>query len=145
MHETKTFDKTLALCFYSLVLHRAFAEVSRTPVHRRTRKNAKEEEDSDDLFLVFHAAFCACPRCASHRKDAPSSTIRIQKDTSSCLLLERRTRRREKRRRRRRKEEEEEGPRTDRLLRLLRRRKEAEAEEGPPTRKGRRLCQKRRT
>lgn len=142
MHETKTCDKTLALCFYSLVLHRAFAEVSRTPVRRRTRKNAKEGEDSDDLFLVFHAAFCACPRCASHRKDAPSSTIRIQKDTSSCLLLERRTRRREKRRRR--KEEEEEGPRTDRLLRR-RRRKEAEAEEGPPTRKGRRLCQKRRT
>jgi len=62
MHETKTFDKTLALCFYSLVLHRAFAEVSRAPVRRRTRKNAKEEEDSDDdLFLVFHAAFCACP------------------------------------------------------------------------------------
>ena len=61
MHETKTFDKTLALCFYSLVLHRAFAEVSRTPVRRRTRKNAKEGEDSDDLFLVFHAAFCACP------------------------------------------------------------------------------------
>ena len=63
MHETKTFDKTLALCFYSLVLHRAFAEVSRTPVRRRTRKNAKEEEEDsdDDLFLVFHAAFCACP------------------------------------------------------------------------------------
>ena len=67
--------------FFSSLLHRAFAEVSRTPVHRRTRKNAKEEEeeDSDDRFLVFHAAFCACPRCASHRK-TPSSTIRIQKD-----------------------------------------------------------------
>ena len=79
MHETLT---KLSLCFYSSFLHRAFAEVSRTPVHRRTRKNAKEEEeeeDSDDRFLVFHAAFCACPRCASHRK-TPSSTIRIQKD-----------------------------------------------------------------
>ena len=146
MHETKTCDKTLALCFYSLVLHRAFAEVSRTPVRRRTRKNAKEGEDSDDLFLVFHAAFCACPRCASHRKDAPfvvNNNPNPKRYVVICLLLERRTRRREKRRRRRRKEEEEEGPRTDRLLR--RRRKEAEeAKEGPPTRKGRR-CQKRRT
>ncbi len=105
MHETKTFDKTLALCFYSLVkLHRAFAEVSRTPVRRRTRKNAKEGEDSDDLFLVFHAAFCACPpRCASHRKDAPfvvNNNPNPKRYVVICLLLERRTRRREKRRRR---------------------------------------------